>query len=60
VNQLRRRGFPFPIAGQLINGARAVAHQFVQAGSPLAKTLANIGASSPAPEAVRVPCSPGY
>ncbi|PLW17361.1 hypothetical protein PCANC_14065 [Puccinia coronata f. sp. avenae] len=60
VNQLRRRGFPFPIAGQLINGARAVEHQFVQAGSPLAKTLANIGASSPAPEAVRVPCSPGY
>ncbi|PLW19672.1 hypothetical protein PCANC_08940 [Puccinia coronata f. sp. avenae] len=35
VNQLRRRGFPFPIAGQLIDGARAVEHRFVQAGSPL-------------------------
>jgi hypothetical protein len=65
VNQLRRRGFPFPIAGQLIDGARAVEHQFVQAGSPLTNipapsASANIRAGSPSPDRVRIPCLPEY
>ncbi|PLW23915.1 hypothetical protein PCANC_27876 [Puccinia coronata f. sp. avenae] len=34
IQQLRRRGFPLPIAGQLIDGAHALEYQFIQVSSP--------------------------